>query len=219
MVIQDAESEYPPWLSKNRLRTSPYPTSMSENPYQVRSDEPPPMVADAVSGSQGLYRKGKLLVVVPNAIFPDRCIKCNEPTSHRLKRSLSWHTPALYLLVIASPIIYIIAALLMRKRTEVQVPLAARYLAKRRTNMLVAVSLLLVGAVAFGFGVAMIESQEPNLFNQAGILMLVGPILWFIASLWGILGCRVISPKYIDDRHAQVEGVCEEFLAMLPPWS
>jgi hypothetical protein len=189
---------------------------MRENPYQVTiaqfdaPDEPPPI-------GGGLFRDGNLLVVYRKARFPDRCIKSNEPTTRRLRRVLSWHLPVLYLLMIV-PVFYVTVALFVGKKAELHVPLSDRFIARRRSNSLFVVFLLLVGFVAFGCGITMISSSEPQTFVVAGSLMLVGPSLWLIASLWGIIGCRVISAKYIDDRFSKVAGVCPQFLENLPEW-
>jgi hypothetical protein len=191
--------------------------TMSENPYQVTlanrfeaSDIPMP-------SGDGLFRDGNLLVVYRKASFPDRCIKCNEPTTQRLRRVLNWHLPVLYLLMIV-PVFYVTVALFVGKKAELYIPLSDRFIARRRSNSLFAAFLLLVGVVAFGCGIAMISSSEPRTFVLAGCLMLVGPSLWLVASLWGIYGCRVISATYIDDRFAKVAGVCPQFLENLPEW-
>ena len=191
---------------------------MSENPYQVHYSESSSIPPDPTSNNGGLYRHGTLLLVHHKATFPDRCIKCNQPTIRRLRRVVYWHLPIVYLLMVASPLIYVIVALFVRKRAEFQVPLSERFISRRHTNMLIAVFLLLAGVVVFGFGAAMIDSSVPSIFILSGSLMLLGPILWLAACLWGIIGCRVISPKYIDDHFAKVSGVGPEFLASLPEW-
>ncbi len=190
---------------------------MSENPYQVTIAHRTDMPDELPDSGGGLFRHGNLLVVYRKANFPNRCIKCNEPTTRRLRRVLSWHWPILYLLMIV-PVFYVAVALLVGKKAELHIPLSDRFIARRRSNSFFAVFLLLAGVAAFGCGIAMISSPEPTTFVLAGCLMLVGPFLWLIASLWGIIGCRVISATYIDDRFAKVAGVCPQFLKDLPEW-
>ncbi len=190
---------------------------MSENPYQVNVADLVVAPLELSPADVGLFRQGNLLVVHQQAKFPDRCIKSNEPTTRRLRHVLHWHLPILYILMIA-PIVYVIVALFVGKKAEFYVPLSERFILRRRSNILVAVVLLLVGFVAFGAGITMINSSEPNTFVFAGSLMLLGPGLWLVASFWGIYGCRLISAKYIDDRFAKIAGVCPQFLANLPEW-
>ena len=190
---------------------------MSENPYQVSNIDMFAVPFELSPTDGGLFRQGKMLVVHQKAVFPDRCIKCNEPTTRRLRRVLHWHLPIIYLLMIA-PILYVVVAIVVGKKAEFHVPLSERFIARRRSNTLIAVFLLFAGVIAFGIGIALIQSSEPNLFVLAGCLMLIGPGLWLVASLWGIYGCRVISANYIDDHFAKISGVGSEFLASLPEW-
>lgn len=190
---------------------------MNENPYQVSVADLFVASLDLAPTDGRLFRHGNLLVVYQKATFPDRCIKCNEPTTQRLRRVLHWHLPILYLLMIA-PILYVIVALFVGKKAEFYIPLSERFIARRRSNTLIAVFLLVVGSLAFGFGIWMINSPEPYTFVVAGCLMLLGPALWMVASLWGIYGCRVISARYIDDHFAKIAGVCPQFLENLPEW-
>ena len=57
----------------------------------------------------GVWRDGDILVMHKEAVLPDRCIKCNAPCNgYRLKRNLSWHRPAWFLLIFISLWIYLI---------------------------------------------------------------------------------------------------------------
>ncbi len=185
-----------------------------------RYSEPSDLGGRGEIPNDGLFRHGRLLVVYPSRHFPDRCVKSNEPTTKRIRRVLYWHVPAIYLLVIASPIVYVIAALFFRRKAEFQLPLSERFLMRRRANLWVAVLLLLGGVVAFIVGNAIhFTPQAPSdLFLVASALTLLGPVLWVSASIWGILGCRVVWPRYIDDRLAMISGAGAEFLATLPEW-
>ncbi len=71
----------------------------SDNPYQ------PPQVADPILKPQeldkgGIWRQGSLLVMRKDAVLPDRCIKSNVLTDRKLKRSLNWHHPAIFLSIL-----------------------------------------------------------------------------------------------------------------------
>lgn len=85
----------------------------------------------------GAWRDGKLLVMRPEANLPDRCIRCNAPAGgFRFKRNLSWHPPGWYLLLFFNLIIYVIVALIVRKRAKVAVGLCARH-RKKRANAII----------------------------------------------------------------------------------
>src|SRR6476660_2337793 len=80
----------------------------------------------------GLWRHGDMLVMHRLAPLPDICVKSNEPATRRLRRSLSWHHPAIFLLLLISPLIYIIVALILRKSATLYIPLTDEWFARRR---------------------------------------------------------------------------------------
>jgi len=60
---------------------------------------PPPSMA-------GVWRDNKTLVMTKDALLPDQCVKCNAPAhGFKLKRKLTWHHPALYLIILVAWII------------------------------------------------------------------------------------------------------------------
>lgn len=97
-----------------------------ENPYATPAVQPPlvaPMGA-ATEFSHLIFQKDGLLIVHKKATLPDRCLKSNEPTQSRLKRSLYWHHPALYLLILLHIVIYAIVAIIIRKSAVFWIPLS-----------------------------------------------------------------------------------------------
>jgi hypothetical protein len=49
-------------------------------------------LATEADEGRGVWQDGKILVMAKVARLPSRCVKCNEPATYRLKRSLSWHS-------------------------------------------------------------------------------------------------------------------------------
>src|SRR4051794_37594891 len=92
------------------------------NPYAPPEAE----VVHAPSGRDegGVWRDGLLLVMSKDGELPDRCLKCNLPAhGWRLKRNLSWHPQGWYLLILLHVLVYVIAALIVRKKATIMVPL------------------------------------------------------------------------------------------------
>ena len=53
-------------------------------------------------------------------VFPHRCVKCNEPTEPPNKRrTVYWHHPAVYVLLLVYVIVYIIVAVIVRKTAKI----------------------------------------------------------------------------------------------------
>jgi hypothetical protein len=72
----------------------------------------PPPPAIGLPGA-GVWREGSTLVMSKDALLPDRCVKCNAFTTGRLKRKLSWHPPAYYLLLIVAWLVYLIVSMII----------------------------------------------------------------------------------------------------------
>ena len=159
----------------------------------------------------GVWRTGDLLVMQKGASLPNRCLVCNQPASVQLPKKLYWHTPGLYLLLLLNAIIYIIAALIARKKAEVVLPLCTGH-AEKRKKLTVTASLLAVAGLALMLGSCAIG--EGNVF---GIMVLAGFGLLLVAGVMSILVSNMIVPKKIDDYYVWLRKVSSSYLAALPP--
>ena len=96
----------------------------SFNPYAA------PQTLDPYAPVAGdFYRRGMLLIV-PRHSAPylpcDTCVKCGRPAARKLKRTLYWHNPGLYFLILLYLLIYLIVALIVRKQLKVTIGLCRR---------------------------------------------------------------------------------------------
>jgi len=82
-----------------------------------------------------VWRKNSVLIMTRQALLPDRCIKCNEPAERKLKRKLSWHHPAIYLLVFGGALFYVLLAIVMRKTATIEVGLCENHSAMRQRDI------------------------------------------------------------------------------------
>lgn len=163
----------------------------------------------------GVWRDGKLLVMNKNAELPARCVKTNEPTDDWLKRSLYWHNPLLYFLIVFPGLLgYAIVALLVRKTATIRVGLSPQGFSRRRWGIATAWLSFLIGFSLMIFGIA---NTKPD--NSMWILAVVGGLGVFIGVIVGVIRSQVVSAKKIDDDHVWLKGVHPDYLAMLPPWS
>lgn len=186
--------------------------SLPDNPYQS------PQTAEAVYQAEmvdsgGLWRKGSLLVMHKMAPLPDRCVKSNVPTQRRLKRSLSWHHPLIFLTLLISLLIYVILALVLRKTAKIHIGLSDEWFARRRRAMVIGWTTVLVSLGMIIGGITMVDSN--GLF---GLAILAGAVLFVAGAIYGLLGARMVAPTRISDTHIWLKGVCPEFLVGLPDW-
>jgi hypothetical protein len=180
-------------------------SSQEVNPYAApkASLEAPP--------DQGLdlWRDGKILVCRRDAIFPARCIKCNEaaePPPVRYK--LAWHHPGWYVLVFVYVLIYVVVAMLVRKRAEIFVGLCAKHRQRRLWSRIIGWGGLvaLIGSIWLGmaYDVAWLA---------AGGLIAILP--WAITAI--VLSPQIFAGR-IDKESIRVKGCGRDFLASLPEY-
>ena len=166
-----------------------------------------PMYPDA-------YAEGNILVVPRNAALPASCVKCGGvPKEPWLKKTFYWHNPLLYILALFSPLIYVIVALIVRKKVQLLVPICDLHESKRKSRLWMGVILLLACIpVSIAFGTYVQSENAPLLAFFLGFAM-------FIAGLLVIASSYVLRPTYIGDDCAKFKGAHPEFLARLKPLS
>jgi len=160
----------------------------------------------------GVWRDGNCLVMDKRAKLPNRCVKSNLPAEGWLRRDLSWHHPAVFLALLAHILIYIILALILRKRATIYIGLTHEWFARRRRAIIIGWGSVLLSIVMGIAGIALVEQHPPAVF-----LIVCVPFLFFGGAIYGLLCARMVTPKRITDQHVWLKGVHPEFLATLPP--
>lgn len=157
----------------------------------------------------GIWRDHQTLVMTKDASLPDRCVKCNAPAhGFRLKRNLSWHHPAIFLLIIVALILYAVIAVVFSKRATVYLGLCAEHYQRRR-------NLLIAGWVMLAIGPIAIIIAFANDLAAAG---LIGLVLLFVSLFWLTIVSRIVKVKKIDDQLVWLTGIDENYLAQFPLW-
>jgi hypothetical protein len=164
--------------------------------------------AHASDYSKGVWRDGKDLVTLQNALLPPRCVKCNEPgTAGKKPVQLWWHHGAIYLFVLLSPIVYLIVALIARKGAVVTPSLCNVHKNQRTQANLIA----WIGSL----GTFILCIYFASVGQGALALMSVAGFITCIAI--GLIRGRTLTAKRIDKVHVRMGGCGEDFLDSLPP--
>jgi hypothetical protein len=142
------------------------------------------------------------------ALLPDRCIKCNEPARRKLKRRLSWHHPALYLLILVGALFYVLLAMILRKTAIIEIGLCEVHSAVRRRDIVITWTLGLLSVGSF-----FLASQLQDL-TFAGI----GCLLILATAVYGIMRVNVVTPTKIDENFLWLKGFNGNYLADFPEW-
>ncbi len=159
------------------------------NPYAAPKDS---TELPAGSHAHGDYRiEGDLLVVEKGASLPDICIYSGERGDSRVQRKLQWAPPWLAVVVVISPLIYLILYFIMRKTGEIDFALSPAARARRQTGIWVGVggsilSLLLVFAGIAGESVG---------------LAVLGGFGFLIAIIVGAVMANLVRVQKIDERY------------------
>ncbi|MGC2695968.1 MAG: hypothetical protein WA738_09270 [Candidatus Angelobacter sp.] len=157
---------------------------------------------------------GKLIVPAAvqgwNIPLPPPCVKCGAPANGKpVHKNFSWHHPALYLLILAGVLVYLIVALIVRKSMRLTVPLCAQHAQRRSLAVNLAWVIPLIG-IADAFIL-------PNFGVDGGLVALI-TVVMILAGIviWAIVDYP-IRPKFIDQYHGVFTGFCEAYLQQFPP--
>jgi MFS family permease len=163
---------------------------------------PPPPTTGAA------WRDQNTLVMTKDASLPDRCVKCNAPANGtRVKRKLSWHHPAIYLVILVAWIIYLVLAITLSKRATVFVGLCAEHYQRRRKLMIVGWVMLAIGLITPFLAFA-------NDYPGVGVL---GLLLFLASAIFLVMVARIVKVKKIDDRFVWLTGIDSNYLAQFTP--
>src|SRR5579862_1250440 len=134
---------------------------------------PPPVIpyASGVQFAQAaanVWREGNKLVVPRAWALPARCVKCNAPADPRytLDKTLYWHHPLIYLLILPGVLIYAIVAIILRKSARVQIGLCTFHGHRRRMRILIGWLMALFG---IGLIIASIALSSNPFISRNGL--------------------------------------------------
>lgn len=161
----------------------------------------------------GPWQDGKQMVVMKDTPLPDKCFKCGAPPVKVVKKTLTWHHPAIYLTLLANVVIYIIVALCVRKTAKVAIPLC-RDCKRARTRKFALTwlgSLSGLGLIFWGIALGQTDPSLTGIFAISGATLLLACLLWMALA-------QTVVPKKIDKTHAWLAKGARSVLETLPQW-
>lgn len=156
---------------------------------------------------QGVWRDGSLMVMTKETVLPNRCVKCNEPATKLLKRTVEWYPRYVILVFILIRIAGLILYFCLRKRVTIHIGLCESHINRRNFGVLTGLLMLLLGTMAF-FGAFTSEVYQ---WVFPGLLLIFGGII-VMTVMW-----RVVTANKIEGQYVWVKGINKDFLAALPP--
>ncbi len=161
---------------------------------------------DADSAHDRAWRDGHLLVVPSHACIDDLCFTCGAPPTTAHPQRIYWHRPAWYLLLLLSPLVYLLITPAVRRRAELIVGLCARHTAARLTQR--RAGWLLIGLAAALLKVAAMLG--------AVRLMLLTPLLLLAGVTLLTRAGRIVRVRSIDHATARIANGSPRLRAGLP---
>lgn len=167
-------------------------------------------IIEGVPTGMRFWRSGKRLMAPLNSTLPRRCVKCNEPTGDsQIKRTLYWHHPGIYLSLLVSILLYVIIAVIFRKKAVINLSMCSTHRASRRKVILTSWLLVFLGVAAFVFG----------LIHESVWGMVLGGVLFIGAIVYGVVRGRMVYATKITKESVWIGGCKPEFLAQFPEWT
>jgi hypothetical protein len=194
-----------------RQETEPFPFGVrteSAIPANSAGTSDDPLAALGISLVEQPQRDGSLLVLSPEAVLPDRCVKCNAPANGQRHRvTLTWSHPATNLIQLA---LFCVFSVLWHSShsAEIEVGICRRHLSRLRRKSALGGCLLVasLGMIAAGA----IRGAE------YGYVLLGGIVLLLASPIYLSLAGRLLTATRIEPRLIWIKGVCLEYLAELP---
>lgn len=179
------------------------------NPYAPSRASLAGAAATPAEGSGGTWRDGTVLVLSPDASLPRRCVKCNEPAQEPTRsRRVYWHSPWIYLLILINLLIYIVVALIVRRKAVIAPGLCATHKTRRRIGIAIAWTLLLAGAA-----LVVVGARDGSAAVAGGMLLIL------VAALVSTAVTRILRAKRIDTQYVRLKGCGTAFLDSVPPFA
>lgn len=167
-----------------------------------------PLDALGISLHTPTAREGRLLVMSPEAVLPDRCIKCDAPADgRRLVVSVSWTGTGTKLLEVALFLVLSVFAH-QESRAEIEVGICRRHLRGHRVRSWLAGVIVVFSLGLIVTGIAM--------GSEFGYALLAGIVMLLATPIYLGLACRLLSAARIESRLVWIKGACPAFLARFP---
>ena len=137
------------------------------------------------------------------------CVKCGAASAKTVKKGYYWHAPLVFALLLVSPVIYVIVAIIVRKTMKIECGLCNDH-ARRRLRLILGGWGCLVAAIVLAVAAAS-ELWNPGLLWAGfGVLLLTSLIVAVVVSR------AVLLPKKITKEFGCLSGAGDEYLAQLP---
>jgi MFS family permease len=197
------------------------------NPYTApETNLSPGSIPIEAEEGRGVWRDGKMLVMSKYATLPSRCVKCDEPATDRLLTTISWHHPAVYLVLLLTPIGligligYLILMLIKRRSMQVEIPLCRKHRRRRSRGIVLSWVFAPPGMIILILGFMSMNPAFPDLLEDRDLatllLVTIGLAMMIFGLILGVTSAQIVTARRIDKTHAWLNKIHPQYLAALP---
>jgi hypothetical protein len=156
------------------------------------------------------WRDGDRLMVMKDAILPDRCLKCNESAEgFQFKRRLTWGSPYLLIFILCGLLPFAVLYVLLSKKGRVTAGVCPLHRQKRKKAIMWGWLIALAGFASLIVAGLVPENIVPIVVLGAFGIILTGLIL-------GSAGSRILVPARIDKQFIWLTKLSPVYLASFP---
>lgn len=172
-------------------------------------------IRPGMGSSSGPWREDGHLVVAINGPMPPSCVKCGKPPIKHLRKRLTWHHPALYLLLLLNPVLYVIVALIVERKATFHIPVCARCNARRVRNAAIGYGSLFtsIGLVSAAFVLVEKHADLTDIVCLAGLALFLFSVIWLAGMPF--MPAKRMTAHFVWIANADPEAVAA--LPVLPP--
>lgn len=166
--------------------------------------------------AERVWREQATLVMAKGSPLPPRCVKCNAPADAKpWRKTLYWHHPAWYAVILVNILVYAMVAMVVRKSVKVTAGLCPAHRAARRRKLLIAWLLALIGIGLIASGIDVLVNLRSDDPSEGLLLVLGGFASIIVGALFGKFAA-VLRAKKIDATYAWLDGAGPDFLSNFP---
>lgn len=154
-----------------------------------------------------IFAKGKVVIYDKDVAWPERCYKCNKPTTEKVHVTLTYLNPWFYLSILVSILLLIILGLIFRKRFPLDLPICEEHLQKHKKHKLV--NWCLAGLTVLAFTLGFVLNIEAAI--GTGLVLILALVVSLIAV-------RMVAVSKLNESQLWVRGVGKPFAESLPDY-
>jgi hypothetical protein len=180
-------------------------------PASYETTEPAVSTSASTSNEDHLFnefrarRDGNLIVITEDSVLPERCVRCNAPSTRQINRRVFWTPSYVNIVILFSWIIGLSFFLNRTQSAAIRFGLCDSHYVRRLIGLIVGGGMCAAGLL---MGVIVVFNSDYTLLCVGGGSLIVGA---FVVALLA----RTLDAAKIDEPYIWLKGASQAFLQSL----